>query len=407
MNSDKFQKFYKVVMLIILTALITFIITTVVIKKEQNSSNIKYISVNTSDIGVKLAYYKDFIEKNYLYDIDEEKMKEYAIRGYFAGLEDEYCEYISKEEMDEYMSQTIGKYVGIGVYIYNNKETNQIVVLAPMKGSPAEEVGIKPGDIILKVDGIEYKGEQLNEASSKLKSEEGTKVKVQIQRDDEILDLEIERRSIKLNHLESKTLENDIGYIKISSFDEGCYDEFLDNYKNLKEKNIKSLIIDLRNNGGGIVDEATNIADLFVEKGKTLLITKSKKIDEKLTLSKKDKEIDLPTIILVNGTTASSSEILTLAIKENNDNVKVVGTRTYGKGVIQSVFKLQDGGGVKLTTEEYLSPNHNSINKEGIAPDYRIELPEDFNSSLLMLLEEKDDTQLQRAIEVLNNNNNN
>ena len=398
MKSERNQRIYKIIMLVILTAVITFMITTIALYKTIGDSNIKYVVSDESTIGKKIQYYKSFIEKNYIYDINEEAMIESAIKGYFEGLGDEYSEYITKDEMQDYMADATGKYVGIGVYIANNTETNQILVLMPMKGSPAEEAGIKSGDVIYKVDGIEYTGEELSEASNQLKGEEGTKVKVGILRGEETLEIEVERKTIKVNHIESQVLENNIGYIQISTFDDGCYEEFVQNYNNLKSQNIKSLIIDLRNNGGGIVNEATDIADMFVEKGKTLLITTGKAGEEEITIAKKDKEIDLPVVILVNENTASASEILTAAIDENLENVKVVGTKTYGKGVIQSIFTLKDGSGVKLTTNEYYTPNRNSINKVGITPEYIIEIPKDESK---YTIEQENDTQLNKAIELL------
>ena len=399
MKSESSQKIYKIIMLVTLTAIITFMVTSIALYKTVGNSNVKYvISSDNSTIGSKIEYYKNFIKKNYIYEIDEEKMIESAIKGYFEGLGDEYSEYITKEEMQDYMADTTGKYVGIGVYIATNTQTNQILVLMPMKGSPAEEAGIKSGDVIYKVDGIEYTGEELSEASSKLKGEEGTAVKVGIIRGEETLEVEVERRTIKVNHIESQVLENNIGYIQISTFDDGCYEEFVENYNNLKSKNITSLIIDLRNNGGGIVNEATNIADMFVEKGKTLLITTGKGDEEDITKAKKDKQIDLSVVILVNENTASASEILTAAIDENLENVKVVGTKTYGKGVIQSIFTLKDGSGVKLTTNEYYTPNRNSINKVGITPEYLVELPE---GESLYTIESEEDAQLNKAIELL------
>ena len=402
MKSDKAQLIYKFIMAIAITAMVTFILTTIgVYNAIQNNGFIgavKTVSTKKSDIGDRIEYYKNFIEKYYIYDIDEEKMNEYAIKGYFAGLGDEYCEYITKEEMEDYMADTNGKYVGIGVYIAGDKQENKILVLGVIKGTPAEEVGIKPGDYILKVDGIEYTASQLSEVANNLKSEEGKKSKLEILRGEETLEIEVERRMVTVHHIDNKVLDNNIGYINIDSFDDGTYEEFMQNYEQLKEKNIKSLIIDLRNNGGGIVEEATNIADMFVEKGKTLLITKSKNTEEQLTLSQKDKQIDLPVVILVNGRTASASEILTIAIKENNENTtKVVGIKTYGKGVIQSIFTLKDKSGVKLTTEEYFSPNHNSINKVGISPDVEAELSNGNN----IVAAEDQDTQLQKAVELL------
>lgn len=400
MESEKKQRVYKIIMLIILTVFITAMVTTIALYKSVGSSNnIKYITSDTSGaIAQRIAYYKKFIQEHYLYDINDDQMEETAIKGYFEGLGDQYSEYITKEEMQDYMADATGKYVGIGVYIANNTKTNQITILMPMKGSPAEEAGIKAGDIILKIDGAEYKGEQLNEASNKLKAEEGTKVKLEILREEQTLEIEVERKTIKVNHIETKVLENNIGYIQISTFDDGCYNEFEQKYNEIKSQNIKSLIIDLRNNGGGIVEEATNIADMFTDKGATLLITTEKGNKEEITKAKKDKQIDMKVVILVNENTASASEILTAAIKENVENVDIVGTKTYGKGVIQSIFTLKDGSGIKLTTNEYYTPKHNSINKVGISPDYEVVLPEEEN---IYTIEDKNDIQLQKAIELL------
>lgn len=400
MKEEKNQRIYKVVMLVILTVLITAIITTVAVYNALSNTKVKYITTSgdNSKISKTLQYYKSFIQEKYFGEMDEDKMLESAIKGYVEGLGDEYSEYITKEEMEDYMADATGKYVGIGVYISNNTKTNQIVVLAPMEGSPAQKAGIKSGDVISKVDGIEYKGEELSEASSKMKGEEGTKVKIEITRDEQKIELEVERKTIKVNHVEGKVLDNNIGYIQISTFDDGCYEEFKEKYNELSSKNIKSLIIDLRNNGGGIVDESINIADMMVDKDKTLLITAAKGGKEETTKSKTQKVIDMPIVFLVNEHTASASEILTVAVKENLENVKVVGTKTYGKGVIQSIFTLSDGSGIKLTTNEYYTPNHNTINKVGITPDYEIEFP---SGESIYSIDEEKDPQLQKAIELL------
>lgn len=397
MKTEKSNRIYKTIMLVLLTAIITFIITSISMYNVLGKKTIKTLT-NSSSIESTFNNFKKFIEKKYIGTIDEEKMLESAIKGYVEGLDDEYSEYITKEEMKEYMEETNGKYVGIGVYISNNTQTNQIVVLMPMKGSPAEEAGMKSGDIITKIDGVEYKGEDLSKASNALKQEEGTKVKVEILRDNQTIELEIERKTIKINHVESEVINNSIGYIQISTFDDGCYDEFKQKIDELKTKNIKSLIIDLRNNGGGIVEEAINIADLFTTKNSTLLITTGKNTEEEITKAKKDKEIDMPIVILVNENTASASEILTAAIKENCDKVTIVGKTTFGKGVIQTIFTLTDGSGLKLTTNEYYTPKRNKINKIGIKPDVEVDFPE--NESVYSIEKQKD-TQLQKAIELL------
>ncbi len=397
MKSEKIQKIYKTIMLILLTAVITFIITSATMYHTLGDGKIKYIA--TDSIGRTFQTFRKFVEENYLGEVNEDAMLESAIKGYIAGLNDEYSEYITKEEMEDYMQEAIGKYVGIGVYIANDAATNQIIVLMPMKGSPAEEAGIKAGDIITKIDGKAYTGEQLSEASSALKQKEGTKVQIEILREEQVLTIEVERREVKINHVEAEILENKIGYIQIATFDEGTYDEFKQKWEELeKTETINSLIIDLRNNGGGIVDEALDIADMMVEKDKTLLITASKDKKEEITKAKKDKNITVPIVILVNENTASASEILAAAVKENRDDVTIIGTTTYGKGIIQTIFSLTDGSGIKLTTNEYYTPKHNIIHKIGITPDIEVELPDGEN---FYSIEQENDTQLQKAIEIV------
>ncbi len=400
MKSERNQRIYKTIMLVLLTAVITFIVTTSVIYNNIGNSNTKYMLSNKTSLGNKFDYYKSFIEKHYIGEIDDEKMLESAIKGYFEGLGDPYSEFITKEEMQEYMADATGKYVGIGIYITSSTEKNQLLILAPMKGSPAEEAGLKSGDVILKIDGKEYTGEELTEATNVLKAEEGTKVKLEILRDEKTFEVEVERRTIKVSHIESSIKENNIGYMQISTFDEGCYKEFLENYNTLKESNIKGLIIDLRNNGGGIVDESIDIADMFTNKDDILLITIGKTgTKEDVTKAKQAKTINIPVVILVNENTASASEILTAAIKENNeDTVYIVGKNTYGKGIIQSIFTLNDGSGIKLTTNEYYTPKHNSIHKVGIKPDYEVDVPEGENAYTMT---EENDAQLKKALEIL------
>ena len=395
MKQNKLKTLYKAIMLVLLTSVITFLITSTAMYNQFKDNKIE--NTSQDEISKTFQIFRRYISQKYIGEVNDEKMIESAIKGYIKGLEDDYSEYITTNEMKEYMEDTVGKYVGIGVYIANNTETDQIVVLMPIKGSPAEEVGILPGDIITKIDGIEYKGSQLTEASNLLKKEEGAKVNVEILRNDEFINYEIIRRTIKVNHIEKEILEDKIGYIEISTFDEGTYDEFEKAWNELKDSNVTSLIIDLRNNGGGIVQEALNIADLMIDKDKTMLITSGKN-GEEINKASKDKIINVPIVILINENTASSSEILAAAVKENNENVRIIGTNSYGKGVIQTIFRLYDGSGLKLTTNEYYTPNRNSINKIGIKPDEEVKLPEGKN---LYTIEDEEDTQLQKAIDIL------
>ena len=399
MELDKKQKIYKVVMLVVIVAVITFI-TTTLFMSQYIEGNIRYIPTAYNDGGISssIASFRKIIDQKFLGDIDEENLKQEAIRGYIKGLDDPYTEYMTKEEMEEFTSDVMGNFTGIGIYLTKDTEKNAVIVISPIKDTPAHKAGILPGDIITKVDGVSYTGEQLTEASNKIKGEVGSKVTLEIVRDNKTLTFEITRENIKINHVESKLLENNIGYIEFNSFDDGCSKEFKSKLEELKAKNINSLIIDIRSNGGGLVDEALDIADYIVEKDKTLLITVDKNQNEEITKAKIDPIIDVPVVLLMNETSASASEILAGALKDNG-KVTIVGEKSYGKGVIQELLTLKDGSGLKITTNEYYTPNRNKINKVGITPDIEVVLSDELKEKLI--LEEKEDTQLQKAIEIL------
>ena len=403
MEEKKRFKVYKIVMLVVLVAFITFLCTSIgmyqYFVKNKTMNNAMFItSSSNSDIGATLNKYKSIIDKYYLGEVDEEKLKEGAIKGYIEGLDDPYTEYISKEDMQDYLEDTMGNFVGIGIYMVKNAEADKIQVLAPIKNSPAEKAGILPGDLIVAVDGVQYTADDMSVASSKIKGEEGTIVKVEILRGTETKNFELKRENIKVNPVEGKVLSNQIGYIEFSSFDKDTAEDFKAKYEELQKQGIKALVIDLRNNGGGIVDEALTIADYIADKGSILLYEVDKNNEEKVKKSENDPSINLPIVILTNENTASSSEILAGALKDLG-KAKIVGTKTYGKGVIQQVLSLPDGSGLKITSEKYLTPNKLEINKVGIEPDEKIELPDSVEN--ILLVEEKDDTQLQKAIEML------
>ena len=395
------SKTYKVIMLMILVAFITFIVTFIGMYKyfTQDGFGKQLVSSSSSnnEIATELNKYRKIIDKYFLGEVDEEKLKESAIKGYIEGLDDPYTEYISKEEMEDYMADATGNFVGIGIYMVQDTETNKIMVLAPIKGSPAEEAGIQPGDYIIAVDDVEYTGEEMTTASNKIKGEEGTTVKIKILRGTETKEYKLKRENIKVNPVEGKVIEGNIGYIQFSSFDEGTSEDFKAKFEELQKQGIKSLIIDLRNNGGGIVDEALEIADFILEKDDVILYEVDKNGNEEIEKSENDPIINMPVILLTNENTASSSEILAGALKDHN-KAKIVGTKTYGKGVIQQVLTLPDGSGLKITSEEYLTPNKTKINKVGIEPDEKVELPDTVEN--VLTVEEKDDTQLQKAIEM-------
>ena len=393
----KGQKIYRIIMIVILTAVITFMLTTIVMYNKFNNlyatnSNSSNSENNSNEFSLvqTLQTFKTMINQLYIGDIDEESMLEGAIKGYVEGLGDPYTEYLTKEEMEEFTEETNSEYVGIGVYVGNDIVNNTILVVGVIKSSPAEEAGLQIGDIIEKIDGVSYTGEQLDEATKVLKAEEGSTATLTIRRNNEEKELTVVRRKITVQHVVSEMLENNIAYIQIDSFDANVTTNFEEQITSLINNGATGIIIDLRNNGGGIVDEATGIADLFLDKGETILITKSKKENnEEVTKSEIDPIVkDIPVVILVNEATASASEILAGALKDNY-GATIIGKQTYGKGVIQTLYTLTDGSGIKITTEEYYTPNHNQINEVGITPDIEVDITKN------------EDTQLQRAIEEL------
>lgn len=422
MEEKRKNSIYKNLMIVIITALITCIVTTIIVYNSvNNTSNISKPSSlfdnivtaivekiaspfsNKQDedksLETQITEINKKLNQSYIGEIDEDKLIESALEGYVSGLGDEYTEYLTEDEVTSIMEDVNGAYVGVGLYISQNIATNEVLVVGVIEDSPANKAGILVGDVVKKVDDVEYTAEQLTEVSNKMKGEEGTQVKVTVQRDNKEIDFNIKREKIKFKCVKSEKLENDIGYIKLSSFDGGCAEDFKNAYTELQEDGIKSLIIDLRNNGGGLVDESLEIAQLIVPKGSKMLITTDKNKNEEVSTSKKEPIVNVPIVILVNEYTASASEILTAAIKENV-NVTVIGTQTYGKGIIQGIFLFDDEKtGMKITIQEYFTPQHNKIHKVGITPDIELGLPEEWQGHVTV--EREFDNQLNKAIEVL------
>lgn len=394
MDFEKRNNTYKYVMLVVVTALVTFLITAVgmynyYVKTEDGLAK-TLVTTETTKLDKKIQLVREYLDNSYLGEItDEEKLIESAVKGYVAGLGDEYTEYLTKEEYEELMVNVNGNYVGIGIYMTQDKYEN-IMVLLPIEGSPAEEAGLKTGDIITKVNGEECTGMDLNTVANKVKGEEGTTVELEILRDEKTFNKTIQRRKVEINHINSKVLDGNIGYIQILAFDEGCSEEFETKLDGLLDKNIKSLIIDVRDNGGGIVTEAIDISELFISKGKTIMIERDKSSNEEITKAKTETKVnsDLNIVILTNENSASASEIFVGALKDNGV-AKVIGTKTFGKGVMQEIVPVKSGGALKVTIEEFKTPNGDTINKKGIEPDITVEDNE----------KTEDDEQLQKAIE--------
>ena len=397
----KHERLYKKIMLIAITAFITFVITTFAIYTYlSNNPEELTVDIGSSSTTTYLKKIRKAIDKYYLWneEINEQDLEEGAIQGYVAGLGDKYTEYVPAKDMQEYTENITGSFVGIGIYMIADEKSDRVIVYYPIPGSPAEKAGIKSGDKIVKVNDIEYTAQDFDTISDYIKGEEGTKVNIVIERDKKQLSFEISRTKINTNPITIKKLDNGIGYLSLPSFDDKTSKDFKEKVEELQKQGAKSLIIDLRNNGGGIVDEATKIADYILDKGDTIISTVDNTGKKDVTFSEDKPIFDMPIIVLVNENTASASEILAAALKEY-DKATIVGTKTFGKGVIQTFFTLSDGSGLKITTAEYYTPKGNTIHEVGVTPNEIVELPKDVDN--IYAVSEKDDTQLKKAIKIL------
>lgn len=398
MEDNNKSKVYKIIMLIIMTALVTFMITSIGMynfytktpKGKQEIIQKIEIPNSLEALDVKIQGINEYLDDYYIGEIDKEKMIESAVKGYVEGLQDAYTEYLTKDEYDELIVSVKGDYVGIGIYMTMDSNNN-IVVLMPIEGSPAEKEGLETGDIILSINGESCSEMDLNTASTKIKGEENTTVDLEIQRGTDILNKTIERKKVEIADSKAEVLDNNIGYIELTVFDEGCVENIEKYLKDFQNKGTKSVILDLRNNTGGIVSEAIELSELFVGKGNVIMRSYDKKNQETVITSSKEKMGDFELVILVNEYSASATEIVSAALQDNKA-ATIVGTKTFGKGVMQEILPIfNKTAALKITIEEFKTPNGNKINKVGITPDVEVELDSTSNA----------DTQLQKAIELL------
>lgn len=369
------------VSLVVATIICTILVQVFLLKGVFISRNL-YNQYKKYD---KLVALENIVEEDYYQDVDQEKLILGAEKGLIQSLGDPYSEYYTKEEFNLLKEQTQGSFVGIGIYMSGNDEDN-VVVKSVIKDYPAEKSGLKSGDIILKVDGEKVKYSQSSLAASKIKGKAGTSVVLTIKRGDKQFDVTVKREEIVVASVKSEVKDDNIGYVQITSFDKNTYKEFKQAVSSLQKKNVKSLIIDLRDNPGGLLDVCVDIADYLLGEG-TIVYTKDNNGDTQYYKSD-EKKVDLPIVVLINENSASASEILTAAIVDNKAGI-AVGTTSYGKGLVQSVREFNDGTGYKLTTAQYYTPNGDYINKQGIKPN---------------IVEKNKEKQLDRAIEYIKKN---
>lgn len=349
------------------------------------------------DVENKINLLQDYVDQYYLDEVDEEALKEGAYAGYIEAINDPYSTYYTKQEYEDLLESSSGEYCGIGVAVTQDTETKLITVVMVYDDTPAQKAGMKNEDILYKVEGEEIAGEEVDNVVTKIKGQEGTTVKITVYRPStkEYIDMEVERATIVMPTIEYKMLdeENKIGYIQISQFDANTDEIFSDAMNDLMEQGMKSVVFDVRNNPGGIYDTVCNMLDELLPEG-TLVYTLDKNGNKEEEKSDENC-IDIPMVVLINGNSASASEIFAGAIQDFEAGT-IVGTQSFGKGVVQSVFSLEDGTALKLTISKYYTPNGVNIHGKGITPDVEVEAAEVEDGE-----DEVSDPQMEKALEIL------
>ncbi len=354
--------------------------------KQFQANKKRYAKIENLENYVKTFFYKDTA------DVDFE---EGLIDGVFSALDDPYSVYFNADEFKKFREMNKGSYGGLGISISPPKDGSYITVIAPFEDTPAYKAGIKPKDKIVKVDGVKYKADEMEMAIKAMKGEPGTKVTLTILRDGKEFDVAMNREQIVIKSVKSSLVEGnkDIGYLRITTFDEKVYSEFVENLDKLLLQGVKGLVIDLRDNPGGSLSEVVKVADRLL--GKQVIVSVKDRNGDKEVFNSDNRELGIPYVVLVNGNSASASEILTGAIKDTKSGT-IIGTKTFGKGLVQTVIPLASGDGFKLTIAQYFTPSGAYIHEKGIEPDVKLELAKDFN-----VLDKSTDNQLQKAVEVL------
>lgn len=346
----------------------------------------------------KILEIYSILEAHSIVPFDREILLDNMYRGLLEGVGDPYTYYFNREALAVFRERTEGIYAGVGMGVLYDPESSLVMVSVVFAGSPAEEAGLLPGDMILEVDGKDMTGRRADEVTTFVRGEPDTRVRMVIIRGEERVNILVTRQQIRVPTVAHRMLEGGIGYIRIESFDGVTYDQFVEAYLELRDQGLHGLIIDLRNNPGGQLDIVVDIGNLMLPAG-SILYVENNRGERSSHLSYDDRRIDMPLVILVNGGSASASEVLTGAVRDHGVGT-VVGQQTFGKGVVQSLLGLSDGSAVKITVARYYTPSGISIHGEGIEPDYIVEVDRE-TAMMAARLTLEEDIQLQRAIEVM------
>lgn len=372
----------------------------IIAKKDDNEKSSK--KINDEYVLERINEVKRMIDKNYYKKADDYDVLIGMLKGAVNSLKDPYSYYMTEDEYKKFNEETDGEFAGLGIYVSGSIDDNLITVVAPMKGTPADRAGLKTDDKIIKINGKDFTADKMDDAVKIMRGKPGEKVKITVLRRDEngkakFIDFEIVREIIKVQTVSSKLLKDNIGYISISGFDTPTYNDFEKQYKELKKQGMKKLILDLRNNPGGLLTTSTQVVNTFLDGG--LIMYTLDKQNNKETINATKGADDIKIVVLVNKGSASASEIVAGALKDRK-RATIIGTQTFGKGIVQTVFNMPDGEGLKLTTSAYYTPSGVNIHGKGIAPDIKVELNKEVKTISIDNLAK--DNQIQKAIEILN-----
>lgn len=398
MHNTKLKNTIKIVILCLVISLASFYAGTSV-NKTKAIVSAKENNIEKYEQLKPLINVMNLIEKKYVGEVETNKLVNGAISGMVQSLKDPYSVFMEPDEFKDFIIAVDGSFEGVGISLGVDEQNGDIVVVAPIEGTPAQKAGILPKDVIVKVNDVDLKEKSLDEAVNLIRGEKGSKVTIYIKRPNvkNILKFDLIRDSICLKSVKQEILDKDIGYIKISSFTSNTADEFKKSVDNLKKHNMKALILDLRNNPGGSLLETVNIADQILDEG--LIVYTEDKHKNRLEeyYSDGEKKLSMPLAVLINENSASASEILAGAIQDFKAG-KLIGKKTYGKGSVQELEQLENGAGLKLTIAKYYIPSGKSIDGIGIKPDIEVDLDKDINP--LNIPRDKD-AQLKKAIDVI------
>ncbi|MDD4843711.1 MAG: S41 family peptidase [Anaerotignum sp.] len=347
--------------------------------------------------SAKINLIEDFLDKYYVDDYDKDMVNEGMYAGMVAGVGDRYTYYLTADYLNQFLRNNNGHFEGIGVKVYQT-EDGEVTVYSLLEGYPAQRAGLLEGDVITKIDGADISGLTLNEIANKMRGPVGSTVEIEVLRlsDGAQHSFTLEREDIVEKSVEGRMLDDEKGYIRISSFKENTYGQFMETLNDLQAQGMKGLVLDLRNNLGGLVRIVYRIGDELLPQGVMVYTEDTNGKREELICD--DKYLDIPMVVLVNGNSASSSEIFAGAAKDTGAGT-LVGTQTFGKGLVQRLFTLPDGSGINITIQKYFTPNGTSIHGTGITPNDVVELPEGYVDG--DEIPEEEDTQLKEGIRVL------